>query len=445
LSFAAGGRALLVAIGARAGQGTIAVGELAMIGISEGTRRTLRTFERHIPLNASLSPDGQEVAFDFEPTPGSGRRDIAVISLGNSSERLLGGAPGLHKVLLGWLPDEHVLFTANQDGRTDAWVMKVAATRGQPAAVIVRRDVGQLEPLGVTSDGRVFVQKSTSVGEIYVAELDPVSGKARQSATPLQGAQPGLRRSEPAWSPDGLRIAHVQLTTGTAAKVVVHTIATRESRVYDVPVRNMDWMLWARDGKSVYFDGTDTRDNVQRMSRLDLDNGGVEAASDPRRLIIGFSPDDRYVFEVGAGRGLTRRDRTTGTTDVLGGGAPAVALSPDAEWIAYLQTGPARQRTLAVRPATGGPERILLERFAPGYPRLTWTPDSRHIIFNVQQEGLHRVSLQGGAKESLNVGRGLGWITEKSMNVNGRHLAFAVTGTDREVWMWADVVPRTRR
>lgn len=440
--FTADGRALLVAIGTRAGEGTIAAGELTMIVISDGTRRTLKTFEGHIPLNASLSPDGEEVAFDFEPKPGSGGRDIAVVSLSSRSQRVLGVAPASHKVLLGWLPDGHLLFTTNVAGRTDAWILKSAAAGPQPAAVLVRRDVGQLEPLGVTSDGRVFVQKVTSVGEIYVAELDAGSGKARQAATPLPGAQPGLLRSEPAWSPNGLRIAHVQRTTGTAAKVVVQTIATGESSVYEVPVRNMDWMVWARDGESLFFDGTDTRDNVQRMSRLDLATGAVEAASDPRRFIIGFSPDDRYLFEVGAGRGLSRRDRTTGATEALGAGAPAIALSPDTRWIAYLQNGPPGQRTLAVRPVTGGgPERILLEKLAPGYPRLTWTSDSRYIIFNVQQEGLHRISVQGGAKEPLNVGRGLGWITEKSMNVNGRQLAFAVTGTQREVWVWSDIVP----
>jgi dipeptidyl aminopeptidase/acylaminoacyl peptidase len=444
-SFSPDGRSVLVAIGTPAGAGTIRTADLVVVAIDDGRRKILRTFDGHQPMNAAYGPDGRDVAFDFQAEAGSPSRDIAAVTLATGAERRLVGDPAAHERLLGWLPDGHLLFTSTRQGPTDAWALRVSAGVPQRPPVLVRRDVGQLEPLGITRDGRAFVQRSTTVREIYIAELDPRTGRALRPAALLKAGHPPALRGEPAWSPDGLKIAYAERSTGIAQTVVVQTFATGATRVYRVPVENIDWMVWARDGRSLYFDGTDTRDKVQRTSRLDLESGRVEAASDPRRVVIGFSPDGRYLFEVGGGRGLSRRDVLAGTSETFGAGAPAISLSPDAQWIAYLINGPLSERTLAVRPVNGGPERRLLEKFAPGYPRLAWTPDSRYVIFNVNSEGLHRISIDGGAKESLDVGTGLGWIQEKSMNVDGRHLAFGVTGTTRDVWVWSDVVPRSKR
>jgi Tol biopolymer transport system component len=434
-------RYVLSSLEAAAGAGTVGKTELALISIADGAKRTLKTFDGSAPGGAVFSPDGNYVAYDFLPAGDAAGRDLALVSVDTGREHLIAD-PATNDVLLGWLPDGRILFRRDGRGEMDAWALPVSNGAPQGAPVLVKRNVGQIEPQGITRDGRVFVWKWNQVREVYVTEVDSVTGRALRPSAPIFGTRPFLKRGEPAWSPDGSRIAYAQSAPMEPQAMVVQTVATNELRVYPVPVRNIDWVLWSPNGQALLFDGTG-RDNVQRMFRLGLESGEVEPASDPRRVIIGFSPDGSFVYEIGGGRGLSRRNVADGATEVLGAGAPAMALSPDAKWVAYIPNGPVGQQSLAVRPVSGGAGRVLVEKFNPGYARLTWTKDSKYIVFNVIPDGLHRVPVDGGPMEPLDIS-GVGWITEKSMNADGRRLAFAVSRDSTELWMWDNVVSNRR-
>jgi hypothetical protein len=227
-------------------------------------------------------------------------------------------------------------------------------------------------------------------------------------------------------------------------RVVVQTVATNDRRAYPAPVRNIDWMLWTPDEQSVFIDGTG-QDNVQRMFKLDLASGRVEPASEARRVIIGVSPDGRFVFEIGAGLGIARRSLVDDTSVTLGPNpGNGTALSPDGHWVAYIGRGTRGEVPLAIRPVAGGAETVLVEKFSPGYARITWSRDSRFIVFNNNPAGLHRVSIDGGPPVSLGI-TGLGSIMEKSMNADGRRLAFGVNRDSTELWVWENVLTQGRR
>lgn len=450
--FSPDGRHILTNLAVQAGEGTARSAELALISVSDGSKRPLKTFEGHVPDGAAFSPDGKYVAYDFQPLRSSEARDVVVIALDTLSIAPVANDTAANEILLGWLPDGHVLFTSDGRGTIDASIVRVANGAVSGAPVVVKRDVGQLEPQGVTRDGRVFVLKAVVYREVFVAELDPVTGKAVRPPAPLTRAQPTAKRSEPAFSPDGTRIAYVQSALGVAQSVVVQTLATDELRVYPVRVRNIDWPLWHPDGRSFIFDGTG-EDDVQRSFRLDLQSGTVSQLSDS--IVAGISPDGRYLYgETRQGRGLLRRDLIDGSTTVVvpledqkATGVGGILLSPDGKWLAYLsRRGERGGASLLLRSAAGGPARVLTQGFASGYARIAWSPDSRYVIFNDNPTGLNRVSIEGGEREPLGLrGQGLGMITEKTMSADSRRLAFGVSRNRTELWVWENVIPKAKQ
>lgn len=452
-AFSPDGRHVLTNLAVPAGEGTVRSSELALISVAHGTKRTVKTFDGHVADHAVFSPDGKYVAYDFQPQRNAEVRDVSVIALDTGRELPVANDGAANDILLGWLPDGHVLFTSDRQGSVDALAVPVRNGAVAGAAVVVKRDVGQLEPQGVTKDGRVFVLKYVNYREVYVAELDPVTGKAVRPPTPLTRAQPTVKRSEPAFSPDGSRIAYVQSAPGVAQSVVIQTLATDELRVYPVRVRNIDWPLWHPDGRSFIFDGTG-EDNVQRTFRLDLQSGTATHLSDS--IVAGISPDGQYLYgETRQGRGLLRRNLIDGTTTVIvpledrqSTGIGGILLSPDGKWLAYLSRGGARGgASLLIRSATGGPARVLTQNFAAGYPRIAWSPDSRYVIFNDNPTGLNRVSIDGGPREPMGVrGQNLGGqITEKTMSADGRRLALGVSSNRSELWVWENVIPKGKQ
>ena len=94
---------------------------------------------------------------------------------------------------------------------------------------------------------------------------------------------------------------------------------------------------------------------------------------------------------------------------------------------------------MIIRSTSGDAELVLVERTTAGYPRIAWSPDSRFVIFNNNPDGLHRVSIDGGPPQLLGI-RGIGGITEKSMNPDGRRLALSVGRTHQRLLVWTNVL-----
>lgn len=436
---------ILAVLGIPAGEGTVRSAELALVSTADGAKKTLKTFDGAMPEGATFSPDGRFIAYDFQTAGDSPARDVFVISADGARETPVAADRSTHDRLLGWLPDGHLLFTSDRSGIVDAMAVRMVNGTPQGSAFVVKRGVGPIEPLGITKTGSVFVQKVVDVREIYIAELDPATGRAVRPPSPLPRTQPSGLRTQPAWSPDGSRIAYVQSAPGVPQSVVVQTMSTNAVRVYPVPVRNIDWPLWQPDGRGFTFDGTG-EDNVQRTFKLDLESGTVSPFSDS--IVAGLSPDGEYLYgETRQRRGLLRRRLSDGTTTVViprdeqAGNIGGITLSPDGRWLAYLR-GPRGNRELAVRPSAGGEPRVIDRDIRASYPRLAWTPDNRYVIFSMNWDDLYRVPIDGGPRESLGIEGRFGIIRQRSMNVDGRRLAFAAAGTHRELWRWDNVVAR---
>ena len=134
-----------------------------------------------------FSPDGRYIAFDL-------RNDIDLLSTDGKTEGPLVRHPANDR-LLGWTPDgHHILFASDRSGAIDAWILPVAEGRPGREPELLRKDIGEISPLGLTRDGAFFYGHSKDTQKIYLASLDRKAG-AFQCDLSKSGAS--LRRAQP--------------------------------------------------------------------------------------------------------------------------------------------------------------------------------------------------------------------------------------------------------
>jgi tricorn protease len=135
------------------------------------------------------------------------------------------------------------------------------------------------------------------------------------------------------------------------------------------------------------------------------------------------------VFTVPAEFGNTRNLTQSSSAD-----EDHPSWSPDGKTIAYM-TDTTGEQQLAVRPAEGGPEKVLTH-FAQGYfytPR--WSPGGDRLAFSDNEHRLWAVATDGG--EPKEVARDLYTeIHDYSWSPDGKWLAYSVTAANQQRGIW---------
>ena len=189
--------------------------------------------------SASVSPDGRFVAYaalatnpDKPPTPQQSselQRQVYVLPLnGSADETALTSGSGIKNNPV-WMPDgRHVLFTSNVTGATDLWAAPVDDGKPAGQARLVRKDIGGIASLGMSSSG-VFHYYEGRAGVIRT-EFVNLNGGPVDRAVPFVGHRP-------TWSPSGRRLAVSRDRPGSngALDLVVHEVETGSERVYQLP------------------------------------------------------------------------------------------------------------------------------------------------------------------------------------------------------------------
>ena len=434
--------------------------QIGWVSVADGSLRVLKTMDWRYPFEVSLSPDGRFIAYDFAPEEHSHQRDIFVLASDGSRDMPLVQHPA-NDLLLGWAPDgTRILFASDRTGSMGLWVLQVAAGTPQGSPQLVKKDIGNVLPLGVARDGAFFYAISTAMSDVHIATFDVATGTLL--APPAKATERFVGSTTlPDWSPDGKYLAYVSqplnehFSTGLDSRVIIQSVETGEEREFSPELQHIGGIRWSPDGRSLLVVGTDkSRLYNDSLVWMDTQTGDVipilrthhgesiyEAvpSSDGRTIFYhrdDISPQGCYFLA---------RDLETGReTELLRTAFPSLAfglaLSPDGRQLAFTTFEPGTGTgALKVMPAQGGEAREVFRVVNEFISGAAWMPDGRQLLFTTvtwpsrEPAGLWRVSAKGGEAQKLELDLDvLSWVR---VHPDGRQLVFT-SGQPFNLEMW---------
>jgi Tol biopolymer transport system component len=227
------------------------------------------------PHVASFSTDGRHVAYEqFTAEPASFtniprganlERQIHVIATDGSGDVPITTGAGVKRWPVWTANGSHVLFMSNVAGAWDLWAVPMKAGRPAGAPSLVKKNLGEVMSLGVSSTG-VYHFFEGRAG-VFKTTVTSVAGQRATIAESFVGTLP-------AWSPDGTKLAVSRPRTGggPGMDVIIRTVATGEERVYRKEEILGFPFIWLPDGNGLLVQVREAP-NTQFWYRLDLPAG----------------------------------------------------------------------------------------------------------------------------------------------------------------------------
>ena len=349
-----------------------------------------------LPEHASVSTDGEWVAYDAPEHGSAGHRDIQVVRAdGTAGAVLVSHAANDFAPI--WSGDgRRLLFLSDRSGALDLWSTEVrdATPRGLPE--VLMRNMGRVRLLGLTAAGTLLHQRLTGAADVYISDLTTPSPVA--IAETLVGTNLSAR-----WSPDGSAIAYasrrgIRGPQGDTTVLVVRDLVRGTSREWIPPVRGFLVSDWAADGRRLLLHGFDESAQLG-LHEFDITNGQSRPAL-PGTQDTGqgqFTRGGGLLYVNGGRRAVVIRDARSGVESVLldfttakiegivgGAQARGVGLSPDERLLAYsgsLLLDGRRVFVLRVLDLDTGVTRELARATTPEVLLFhDWTADGRELL-----------------------------------------------------------------
>ena len=432
--------------------------QIALVSVAEGSTRVLKTLDWRQPIGMRFSPDGRYIAYDFPPEANSRERDIFILSTDGSREISLVQHPA-DDVMLGWAPGgTKVLFASDRTGINGAWMIPVADGVPQGSPELVKSGLGnRIYPLGFTARGAFYYFVGTGMRDVYLATIEPASGRVLVPPSPITQRFMGSNDS-PDWSNRGQYLMwRSQRPQGRWLSI--GSVDGGEPRELLPDLAGFEQPRWSPDGDSFLVIGREKETNRRGAYRIDAHTGEVTAIvrshREARVFRAEWSPDGTAIFYNRKSSDCScfvRRDLDTGReTDVYrtpaSGTQNRLAPSPDGRQLAIIMVDQASKAVvLRVVPVAGGQPRTLFQGddlALLGF--VAWTPDGRYLLFGRHSalepslRELWRIPVGGGEPQKLDLA--MEDLRNLRIHPDGRRIAFTA-GTDRsEVWVMENFLP----
>jgi Tol biopolymer transport system component len=428
---------------------------IALMSVEDGTARTVTSLAPRSlspsSIKGFISPDGRSIVYNYPPAPDSPNSDIFLVSADGSLQFPLVEHPADDSVL-GWSPDgTRIVFRSDRSGAPGVYAIEVAAGRPRGDPQLLRSDVGDISAMGLTRDGFLLYGQSSGWSDIFVAEMDPDSGKIVSEPVMVIRQNEGSN-SAPDWSPDGQALA-----CRTQEGLLVHDLQTNQTRKLStkgVGSLNFHYLRWSPDGRRIHGVGVDEKGKWGALYAIDARTGEskIIARSDEGGFLLAFdwAPDGKSLYfvrrdELGRRRRIMKHNLITGTEEEIYGesntGIYGLALSPDGRQIVF-----ATDEELKVVPTEGGGARDLVMK-AKEHRSLAWTRDGKYVLFSMLSRSgknvydLWRVPATGGEAEKLALG--MNRLMHIKVHPDGRRIAFTASQkpSKAEVWIMENFLP----
>jgi Tol biopolymer transport system component len=430
---------------------------MVLISVADGTVRVLKTLGW---WPARFSPDGRYIVYSRAPHEGVLEDDIYLFSLADGNETPLVEHPADDSVL-DWSPDGNwILFASDRSGTFGVWAIRVVDGKVQGDAQLIKLGMPRILPMGLTRDGSFYYGYGPRSEDIYVAKLDPDTGKIIGQPQNAVQRYEGLS-SYPSYSPDGKRLAYVcargpiVFPVGRSDALRVRSLETGKDREVSTEPARIFAPRWFADGRAILVAGQD--DNGTGIYKVDTETGQT-------KLIVHDAPgisfhyheaslDGKALFYVRTEREkdvcrILLRDLDSGKEEALYQGRVGenftLSLSPDGSRLAFFNRND--HRVLRIIPAKGGEPRELLrfEQKGRHIVPMAWTPDGKYILFSKQfnrdeaKWDLWRMPVDGGEPEAMGLGKR---FSSLSIHPDGNQIAFHVQRLFNEVWVMENFLP----
>ena len=416
--------------------------QVALVSVGSGAAQVLKTFDWPGPGRLSLSPDGRYVAYDLHG-------DIFLMAVHGTHEAALVEHPANDFNPI-WTPDgNRILFTSDRTGTFGTWVLSVMDGNPQGVPELLRADMGKTWPVRFARGDSYFYGVETTMQDVYIAELDPETGKV--TAPPSQASRRLVGANRwPEWSHDGKLLAFASnLSPGAQGLTALSILSLETGKQEELSPRMtfISRLRWSPDGRSILASGRDERGRGG-LYRIDAQTGDVSPVlqSGGRRFPweSAWSPDGRTIYyEMGAG--IVARDLGTGQERQIRPDARHFALSPDGRFLAIpREDASTKSAVLEIVALDTGQSRELLRvpDIAVFYKVLCWSADGRFLFFRNergQKTELWRVGVENGESEKLGIA--MEGLLEVRVHPDGRRIAFFAMKLGAELWAMERFLP----
>jgi serine/threonine protein kinase/Tol biopolymer transport system component len=440
---------------------------LALADVATGAPHVVHEFRGGAPLGVSLSKDARYIAYDWPAQPPSPRRELHIVAADGSGEhRLLAPRDSSDRFPL-WTPDgRYLFFISDRSGTPEGWLVPVQDGRAIDEPILIVRNLGRTNSLGITRDGAYYYRLQTGAFQVYEVDLDPVTmapaGKPRPVPSRLSGSTIG-----PSYAPDGLHLAFISVrddaVMAQATKVIV--VRDRQTAVEReiVPAINLDVTpspAWSPDGRMLLVRGTDQA-NQWGAFIVDAATGAIRfRVTWPRTEMteygwVCWTNDGEAILFEHARRGIVRRPVGEDSETVV---VPYPRI-PQVQRIMRFGMDSAGRLAFSARVPKGsaimiiepdGKARELIRTTMPESSAFQgWSTNDEYIVFTRYRTGppqpheLWRVPVSGGAPER--VGLAIRAATARNpvaLGPRGDSLAYTVGSPVFQLWMMEHFLPK---